>query len=479
MSVTTADKVIKWKLLKDRVKLIRAMLDYVYNRARFDAPSIQMRDVIIRIRKDEGKHFLSYSQEEGGKVSYASKPEYKYDNVHRYKTTLGRYLRRQLGITQDYLPDRYVEQMSYDVFGLLISQDVVPIALVAGQKLMDAYEHGIGSESCMTGSYAKYTELYAENPGKVQLAIYSNGRKARALLWNTDEGKQVLDRIYPNEGSHVRAMQEWAVSNGYDYRPHTGMDDHSLSDDKRYHVTLKATDYCPYMDTFKRGKYIEEDNTVILSNDNHFGEFQLERTDGRPPWSNCCSCGNCGRGLDEDNALQDDEGNYYCEACWGETYSYCERCGNDYDREDGHHIHDIDEYWCDRCTSRYTHECDECGENHRDDCVYTDDTEKTYCPSCAEHKDIGQCCACDKMVECTVLAEDTESVYCKDCARDKLHLCNDCSKYYEEGIDECSDGKSRCSECRERWEEDSKDGEEETEKAHKVSAKRRLVATTR
>lgn len=479
MTVIIADKVLKWKLLKDRVKLIRAMLNYVNNKAWFDIQSSQMLHAIRIIRKDEDKHFLAYSQEEGGKVSYASKPEYKYDNVHRYKTTLGRYLRRQLGITQDALSDRYIERLSYDVFGILISQNVVPITLAEGQELTDAYEHEVGGASCMTGSCAKYTELYAENSEKVKLAIYSNGRRARALLWSTDEGKKVLDRIYPNEGSHVTAMQEWAAANGYVYRPYTGMGDNSLSDGKRYHVTLKATDYCPYMDTFNHGKYDEYDNTIILSNDSHFGGFVLERTDGKPPWSCNCSCSLCGCSLSEDDASQDDSGYYYCDDCWSETYSYCERCGDNYEREDGVHIHDIDEYWCQRCADRHTQQCDECGEYNQDDSVYTGDTNKTYCESCAEHKGIAQCYGCNEMVEDTVFAEEEARHYCKDCARDTLHLCNDCSKYFEEGIDECSDGQSRCSECREYWEEDNKNGEEEAEEAHEASAKRGLVTATR
>ena len=58
------------KLLYDRVRLIRG-LQLALNNGFSDQEKVAIANIVTTIRTDHHHHFLSYSQEEIGKVSYA------------------------------------------------------------------------------------------------------------------------------------------------------------------------------------------------------------------------------------------------------------------------------------------------------------------------------------------------------------------------------------------------------------------------
>ena len=107
---------VERKLLKDRVKLIKCILQYCEDNALADIQAARLYSVAARIRKDVDKHFLSYSQEADGMVSYAPSPEYKWDNEHRHKVAFSAYFRKQLGVPKDKMSDAFVDRLSYHVF---------------------------------------------------------------------------------------------------------------------------------------------------------------------------------------------------------------------------------------------------------------------------------------------------------------------------------------------------------------------------
>lgn len=85
---------------------------------------------------------------------------------------------------------------------------------VTGPEIIKAY--ATGPHSCMAGKTAQLA-LYVQNPEKVALLkIYQKGAyKGRAILWTLDDGRRMLDRIYPGNGTLAFAARSYARSNGW------------------------------------------------------------------------------------------------------------------------------------------------------------------------------------------------------------------------------------------------------------------------
>jgi len=251
----------------DRAKLIRSLRKAAKRLEGNEAEAFSR--VLDDIRKDTKGHYLSYSQEQPAKVSYASRPEHKLDNAQRTRTTLGRYIRRHLGVSKDDLPDKTLHEVSREVFAHLV-RGIQAISTISGDAITEAYRTAVGGVSCMTGDdHCRYTELYALNPDVVSMVVYGDNQ-ARALLWKTDQEAMVLDRVYPNDGVHVNVLRNWAAANGYVYCCNNSLPDGdvALSDGCQYTVTLKHNDTFPYIDTFCYGDI--DGSTVRLSNDSEF-----------------------------------------------------------------------------------------------------------------------------------------------------------------------------------------------------------------
>lgn len=154
--------------------------------------------------------------------------------------------------------------------------------IVSGPRILETYLHGHGIGSCMSGEPRQaFLTMYSANPDRIQMLLYANEKAengvARALLWTTDQGPRVLDRIYPNEGPHVPLMKRFALSRGFVTRIKQGVHDIAshvvpLSDRGTYTVTIKPpppypgtiTPRYPYLDTFRYGR--NDGDTWVLSN---------------------------------------------------------------------------------------------------------------------------------------------------------------------------------------------------------------------
>ena len=101
--------------------------------------------------------------------------------------------------------------------------------------------------SCMTNDYdtcTDYLALYTANPDKVGLLIHTDPQGlllARAIVWTSDAGETVVDRIYASDVI-ARAMADFATRQGWILGWRTG---------HRWEVTLTNYDlsYYPYMDS--------------------------------------------------------------------------------------------------------------------------------------------------------------------------------------------------------------------------------------
>jgi hypothetical protein len=135
-------------------------------------------------------------------------------------TTLGRFLGRVVGIGDDREKEKnHITQVIIQ----RIRQKSCDFNIVTGPEIVKAYNEEWGQDSCMTGK-PEITSFYQEFPEHIallkfeaQIGFSGNIKKvrARALLWQTTTGETAVDRIYPNEGWHIKAIQEWATAKGW------------------------------------------------------------------------------------------------------------------------------------------------------------------------------------------------------------------------------------------------------------------------
>lgn len=406
---------------KNRIELIRTLEDVYLKELLEDVVIDRFRyEVITRIRSMP-EDYLAYSEDCPDKVSYAQKTENRYDGTRRVKTTLTRYIRRRLGMVNT-ISDDMLDKVYRSVFAERIKvAEADHFRVVSGNKITEAYEQGIGYQSCMTGHNSQKVSLYAENPERVSMVIYHN--MARALLWNCDDGIRVMDRIYPNDGPHIDVMRAWADDNSIAWRCHNSLDneDVGFSDKVSHIVTLKNDgDTYPYLDTFKYG-YISGSKLVLCNYDDR-DDYPLlfNQTDGEYKDRDARCCAGCGGDLDDDYSHYVEGTGDICESCYDDNYSYCERCEDDVPRDciQSVTVRRGTEYWCDRCVERHGYECSCCGTVYSQNGVITEtvDSERLFCEDCLDRLYYCEDCGnAYEYSESVALCEDDKLYYCEDC----------------------------------------------------------------
>lgn len=193
-----------------------------------------------------------------------------------------------------------------------IAQDSFTFDIVRDEEILYAYNHANDPDTCMSGK--DFVLFYADNPEKVALVrIFQDDEyMGRALLWTTDDGDTLLDRIYPdNGGLHQRALRAYALTQGW---TDVWLSERVRADGEPHRVTMvNKREEWPYLDSFRfltrvRGK----DDVFQLWTREPKGKnyWKLESTQG-------------GVYDDDDNEME------------GDLESYVER-GDDYYDDDGY-----------------------------------------------------------------------------------------------------------------------------------------------
>lgn len=261
-----------------------------------------------------------------GKIAYT--PEGKETRVC---TSLGRYLVKQCGFDDDAYLKRAVGYAIASVTELYPCDQQFEI--VTGAAVMKAYRDGVGARSCMTGQDAsgrdnpriKEIDYYVGNPEKVGLLIWRK-TAGRALLWNLDDGRRWLDRIYAgNMDGAIKAYSAYCKQN--DILP-----GHSIAGrlaEGEGVVTMKNTAVKPpYFDSWqidqKRGRLLQ--NCPACKTCGHQCP-SAELVEAMCP--TCvemyCECA-CGRMMRKDSGYKTVDGTHVCERCAGSMYA-CSVCG--------------------------------------------------------------------------------------------------------------------------------------------------------
>lgn len=378
-------------------------------------------DVVDKIIRNQSGHCLAHSNDDANCVSYARNKQVKYLPERRTRTTLGRYIRRQFPDVA--IKDEFLEQYTSKVMAKLIGTDD-RFRIIEGSEIVDAYRDRIGGSSCMTGEGSKYTEIYALNPDVVKMLVFDDGSMTgRCLIWKTNEGPIVADRIYPNGGRHIEEFKRYISEQGWHRRENNSYPQGQGFDgiDGDLTVTLEIPDppIYPYMDSFRLYRESRDvswsDNTITLHT--MYGISALSSTEGDGPGheDNRVSCYICNDRIDEDDAYTSSSGQIYCESCYGARFTRCGLCGDECASDSAHTVRTgrySTEEWCDDCFENDAFTCEDCGDNfHIDNRVVVEGD--GYCSRCSSSS--GECSGCGKRFFDSNMTERDGEWYCNDC----------------------------------------------------------------
>lgn len=309
--------------------------------------------------------------------------------------------------------------------------------VVTGERICESYyegtdgKHGFGS--CMRyWGCQPYVRWYAENPDKVSLVRITLGNEyvGRALLWTTDGGKKLLDRVYPDDnGPHIAAMHHYAHKQGWG---------ECYGRDTSETVTMKrpSSGRYPYLDSFRFTNDCPSGSDTISLNTQdgnvHFnsvdGGYSGDNDSGEEEYEYQCAA--CGEGLcDDETHYSEITDQSYCEPCYDERFTFvqyrlestgervetearhrdvtrCPSCRED--RLDEH----IDSEWdmCLDCVMDNTSACDLC-DSVLLNTELTDVRGTSCCAECKHH--LKQCAECKDQL---LPAEERESGLCAFCS---------------------------------------------------------------
>jgi hypothetical protein len=254
------------------------------------------------------------------------------------KSSLGRIIRRIYMIDPSVVPDEKVGKFVSDI-NTLSWPEIDSVERVYGKDIIDAYRDYSGV-SCMSDACSKYVKVYAENPDVVSLLTAKiNGTDrpcAKALLWNTNEGNLLLDRVYHDSGRFsvgqeiiMYAKSIGAITCEKQYSPIETSDTVSLN--------IEKCDHMPYFDTFCYTK--DQVGNIITLGHNH-DINHLASTYGDGVFK--CLCGQrVVFGIDN------------CPSCKSDTsnrgYVECVECSEDGQMRNYVYIDDLSGYVCRHC----------------------------------------------------------------------------------------------------------------------------------
>jgi hypothetical protein len=323
----------------------------------------------------------------------------------------------------DYLSANLTDK-DFETFANLVKaqhlEESGPIGLVEGDEIRKHYHEntyadrqGTLNGSCMGHDHCQnYFGIYTQNPDVVKLLVSKTPDglvTGRALVWTVPEAKEyknhpwpvppevvtrtnlmVMDRIYGTDAT-VERFKGYARDRGWYHKQYQDFNStqafvspegelRSMTIDLDLPV-WDVDDY-PYMDTMKYLSYGGK-----LSN--HSGEWCLDSTSGNrgdsesdeSDYDDYYSCTNCGWDSSDEDDLYSEEGSYWCESCYADTFGTCASCGGTYRHgrlEEVNH-----ETYCRECLEETHVQCVVCEE-------WTDRDEtqecrgEDYCESCWE-----------------------------------------------------------------------------------------------
>jgi hypothetical protein len=448
-------------VIKERMRMARDYRKGYYSlikriMAAYPRPDYSENGIWECINKliNENKYRLSISLDKGDNWITFRDPNRKYSTSTRM--TLQKFFTRKLGCN-DAIPkiDGFVHRV---IAGMGCDYTV---HTVNGEHITKAYANGVGYDTCMTDDCAHFTLMYEENPDKVEMAIYNDdeGGVGRALVWTTDEGIKILDRIYPDYPKIVANMRFWALQRDWIIRVRNGYPESGynvdVSDYQTHKITVKTASNgkIPYLDTFTYVKQYNPDiRHAVLTNGCGNYMFMATRTDGHAEGYEVCY--NCGEHRED---MREHDNELWCDECFFEDHRICDRCGCTTDAADSMYSEITDLTYCENCYDRTSTHCVNCDTDIlRDDAVTvtTDSGDVDMCSECAsEYHECNDCKGrFDSLTEVYGVNGEARDV-CDRCLKIYYRECADCGDNHIILNPVSSGDRSVCNGCLENYRE--------------------------
>jgi len=217
-------------------------------------------------------------------------------------------------------------------------------------------------------------EVYASGDFKIVYAVDSKGYiGARCVVNIKQRDKDVYKPgpIYTATDSAFNAVAAYMVSQGYDKQ--------GTCDSSGWHgARIKAVEFdggyiAPFMDLCGEGNLTDSQEFFRLSRN---GEYTFRETGGTIESEQfCCSCGDCGEGIREDDSQYyiEDSGETVCESCYNDSYFTCNGDGNVYSNDDS-----VEVYYRSYGRTRSRTYSQNYVDSGRGDCVFCDNSDEYW-----------------------------------------------------------------------------------------------------
>lgn len=182
---------------------------------------------------------------------------------------------------------------------IYLEKEAEPI-IVSGEDLRKSFliknvaaEVGDYATNCMRyESTQRFLDILVENPDKISAVVLINEENkilSRALLWKTDDGSIVMDRVYAVDPGWKRVLHNWANKQGYYYRAKD--DTKPFNSDifihkgnqvvKEFSIKLQKINFdtYPYLDTFF---YLDVDGYLHNFSPKFKNYYELKGSNGLP-----------------------------------------------------------------------------------------------------------------------------------------------------------------------------------------------------
>jgi hypothetical protein len=296
--------------------------------------------------------------------------------------------------------------------------DTYGVQVLTGEAIRECYRT-CKATSCMTGHASEYLDLYVDNPDVVALLyVRLPDGDARALLWSG----VYVDRVYWSSASAQVAMDQYICARKLDTSRNPGP--------LKVRIRRGVDSDWPYMDTYTTCD-ISGNATCTLYADGS-GDTSLQETDGACGNSDTLRCEGCNSRLRGDDAYVHED-YAYCEACYDERFSECDKCGDTHANDDLSYYDGVGQTLCEYCADNYYTQCADCNNLCRNDDLTEIDGE-SYCDDC-----ITTCDECGEAVATCSTTEIDEQRLCKECFDETYIQCAKCGRIVSRkiGCEDC------------------------------------------
>jgi hypothetical protein len=372
--------------------------------------------------QNENIHGLSFEIKDYDPVFSYQKNSNKWDDSNRIEIKLGRFFQKYYGFN-----DWSIDYICKNIIAILTPEEKLNklINIISGDDIVTHYKE-TKIRTCMTGiNNINKLVLYAKNKDRISL-LTVKGYSCRALIWKTDEGVSVLDRIYPAGHSLTPTIRIWAKNNGYVLRSSpdsyiTYAQTIKLENNETYKITLNDTQIYPFLDTFVFG--LKNNGKLILSNNFNHGNMALQNQYGEYIEFARCNC--CKLNI-QDGSIHRFNDENYCYNCYRKLFMSCNHCGVIHKKEDLIYKTMIGSLVCEKCSKQFYYKCEDCGFYERKS-SFIKINNRQLCKNCYNKKYV-KCYMCnrnDLKKKSKLITNINGMIFCKKCSK-KLKKCSTC-----------------------------------------------------